>query len=665
MSIKIKLYAIALIAVVGLGVVFLVNQIGTRFISRAVQANTSALAAQSSLLQSQQAETAFLAKRQLNAVSRLERSVEQTREQLQAVAAADADFAPRVEQALGLLDDYFAKFAKAVEAVKAMGLTDEDGLRGEFLYVVDSAGAAIQSRGDHELIAGFMTLRRIEKDFMLSGDQSFVEEFSSAVDKLTALLDASESLGIGMKMNLIGVLEDYKAAFGDYAAQAKVIDESHQAFSHVGDSLDTLLADLAQTAEHNRQSLSSLVQTVMLAVELVVALLLLGGVVSVIRSIIGPLDKLQQSTREVAGGDYDACDAVSFSGELEALRQDVVTMVRHLKSVMDEAHAKSVEAEEQAANARRAMTEAHAEKERGELLMQKMTDVASRASAIAEQLTSASTQLSAQAVQITAGAARQQDRVGETAAAMEEMNATVLEVARNASDAATEADQASHKAREGADVVGQVVKASGEVAERTGRMKDSLAELGTQAQSIGAIMSVINDIADQTNLLALNAAIEAARAGDAGRGFAVVADEVRKLAEKTMLATQEVGSAITGIQEGTRANIEAMNHAEEAVSRSGELSARAGQALESILSIVETTTDRVRSIATASEEQSATSEEINRATEEINRISSETAEGMTESARSIKALSAMAGELQKLINELGQCRDEDAKAGIC
>lgn len=72
--------------------------------------------------------------------------------------------------------------------------------------------------------------------------------------------------------------------------------------------------------------------------------------------------------------------------------------------------------------------------------------------------------------------------------------------------------------------------------------------LGGQAENIGKVLGVINDIADQTNLLALNAAIEAARAGDAGRGFAVVADEVRKLAEKTMLATKEVGNAILAIQ---------------------------------------------------------------------------------------------------------------------
>ncbi|MBU1004025.1 MAG: methyl-accepting chemotaxis protein [Proteobacteria bacterium] len=665
MSIKFKLYAIATIALIGLGFVFLVNQIGSRFIQNSMTANTAALSAQASLLQSQQAENDFFAKRKPSFAELLGKRVKATACSLDLMVEADAQFAPSVAEAKGLLKDFEARFTKAAEAVKVMGLGDQDGLRGEFQYVVDSAGAVILSRQDDSLIAGFMTLRRIEKDFMISGDQAFVDEFKATHTGLATLLDESTSMGIGMKMNLMGVLEDYKLAFEEFSAQTAIIATSRRDFAEVGNRLDPLLADLAQSAHDKMQSRNALVMTVMLGVELVVALLLVGGVLSVIRTIIGPLDKLQQSTRDVANGDYEACDAVSFSGELEVLRQDVVTMVLHLKGIMDQAETKSLEAEEQAAKAHLATAEAHEEKRRGEQLMDKMTDVATRASTIAEQLTSASALLSSQAQLITEGATRQQERVSETATAMEEMTSTVMEVAHNASDAATQADDASSKAREGATIVSQVVGASAEVAERTGRMKASLSLLGDQAESIGTVMGVINDIADQTNLLALNAAIEAARAGDAGRGFAVVADEVRKLAEKTMQATREVGIAITGIQEGTRSNIQAMDEAEGAVASSAQLSSQAGDSLQDIMGIVETTADRIRSIATAAEEQSATSEEINRATDEINHISTETAQGMGESVRSIANLTALATELRELINELGQCRDQDAQAGLC
>ena len=117
---------------------------------------------------------------------------------------------------------------------------------------------------------------------------------------------------------------------------------------------------------------------------------------------------------------------------------------------------------------------------------------------------------------------------------MEQMNATVLEVARNATQSAATSGQAQSKANEGASVVTQVIHGIGEVESTAISLKDQMTVLGKQSESIGQILNVISDIADQTNLLALNAAIEAARAGDAGRGFAVVADEVRKLAEKTM-----------------------------------------------------------------------------------------------------------------------------------
>ena len=117
---------------------------------------------------------------------------------------------------------------------------------------------------------------------------------------------------------------------------------------------------------------------------------------------------------------------------------------------------------------------------------------------------------------------------------MEQMNATVLEVARNASQASTTVKEARDKASDGARVVADVVVGIEGVQALAETLKTDMTSLGQQAEGIGRIIGVIGDIADQTNLLALNAAIEAARAGDAGRGFAVVADAVRKLAEKTM-----------------------------------------------------------------------------------------------------------------------------------
>ena len=148
----------------------------------------------------------------------------------------------------------------------------------------------------------------------------------------------------------------------------------------------------------------------------------------------------------------------------------------------------------------------------------------------------------------------------DTSAGMEQMSASIVEVARNSGQAASNAVKTQQEAGQGATLVRQVINSVNHVHEQTQAMKVDLTALGKQADSIGAIMDVINDIADQTNLLALNAAIEAARAGEAGRGFAVVADEVRKLAEKTIGATKQVGENISGMQTAARQSISSMVH---------------------------------------------------------------------------------------------------------
>jgi len=353
----------------------------------------------------------------------------------------------------------------------------------------------------------------------------------------------------------------------------------------------------------------------------------------------------------IAGGNLDVTfKPFTGTGGVYAV---LIKMVKTLKEKIAEADAKSADAAKEAQLAREAQALADEATQKAEQAKAEgMLDAAKQLESIVEIVTSASEQLSAQIEQSSHGAEEQARRIGETATSMEEMNATVLEVAQNASNASQAADQAKSKAEQGAALVSKVVQEIKQVHDQSQEMKSDMGNLGKQAEGIGQILNVISDIADQTNLLALNAAIEAARAGEAGRGFAVVADEVRKLAEKTMTATKEVGAAIRGIQDGTKKNIENVERVGKSIAEATGLANTSGDALKEIVGLVESTTDQVRSIATASEEQSSASEEINHSIEDVNRVSMETSEAMRQSSQAVEELASQAQVLKTLIADL-------------
>ena len=458
-------------------------------------------------------------------------------------------------------------------------------------------------------------------------------------------------------MKLIGEWEKDLGNEAIFAQAAEaVMDKGVAANRNINESMGRLIglsvkkanADTA-TADSQVGFMTSLMLA--LAVGAPVASIALGLYIT--RTIVRPLRRNLQFTDTVAQGDLNASLDVVSSDETGKLADGLRTMVDTLKKKIAEAEAASAQAERETENARLATAEAEKAKEMAERAKQEgMLQAAGRIEGVVEVVTSASEQLSAQIEQSSRGSENQAQRVGETATAMEEMNATVLEVARSASQAAETSAAAKEKAEEGSKTVDRAMQGIGEAQQQALALRDGMTALGKQAQGIGQVMNVISDIADQTNLLALNAAIEAARAGDAGRGFAVVADEVRKLAEKTMTATKEVGDSIGAVQEGTRNNIANVDRAVSKIDEATALAGESGEALREIVSLVETASDQVRSIATASEQQSAASEEINRAIEEISQISSETSEGMRQSALAVSELANQAQELKALVDEM-------------
>ena len=78
-----------------------------------------------------------------------------------------------------------------------------------------------------------------------------------------------------------------------------------------------------------------------------------------------------------------------------------------------------------------------------------------------------------------------------------------------------------------------------------------LKALEARSDEIGQIVELFDDVTSETNILALNAAIEASRAGVQGKAFGLVAEDVRKLAERSAVATKDIGAFIQSIVNST------------------------------------------------------------------------------------------------------------------
>ncbi|WP_243544602.1 methyl-accepting chemotaxis protein [Pseudodesulfovibrio tunisiensis] len=384
-------------------------------------------------------------------------------------------------------------------------------------------------------------------------------------------------------------------------------------------------------------------------------ILLVVVVVFTVRSLCVPLKRTMQFAQHVARGEFDTTLDVHRGDELGILADALRNMVDSLETMVETAREKTEEAEQQTEAAQKATERAEqARKEAENARREGRLHAAQQLEVIVEQVSSASTELSVQVEQASHGAEDQTRMTSEAATAMSQMGTAILEVAQNAGSAANSAENSREQAWQGQKIVSELAQSIGAVRTHARTMTEDLNMLGDKASNIGRIMGVISDIADQTNLLALNAAIEAARAGDAGRGFAVVADEVRKLAEKTMVATNEVGEAVRDIQDGTQLSIHAMESTAEAVVGSTTMADKAGAALASIVDLAEENESEVRAIATASEEQSAAGEQINVSVQEVSEVSRETAQAMNESATALADLARRAHDLERIIAELKQ-----------
>ena len=240
-------------------------------------------------------------------------------------------------------------------------------------------------------------------------------------------------------------------------------------------------------------------------------------------------------------------------------------------------------------------------------------------SRIVETATHKVAQLTETISAIAAAAEEQTRSLDETSMAVTNMATSIEQVTAQVDSLSTISVQTSQTAQQGDSAIHTIVEGMSTIRGTIEDLASDIVQLGSNSESIGDIVKVIDRIAEQTNLLALNAAIEAARAGEHGRGFAVVATEIRKLADGSVQATKEIAGHILSTQSVINEVVEAMSRLTERVEEGVSSTNSASGALRSIVEAVLAANQQIGEISSVARAMSSNSYQVIRSIEEITR----------------------------------------------
>lgn len=390
--------------------------------------------------------------------------------------------------------------------------------------------------------------------------------------------------------------------------------------------------------EEQNQNNSEITKMILIVIIIIATSLSIVLGFILLKSILGPLNKINSQLQNIASGEGDLTQRVYVNGKNEFghLANSFNTFVGSLQMMIGS-------------------------------VGQTSKNVALASDELAssmEQSTVAAEQV-AYAIQTIAENGNKQDSLTQNS--LIEVNNSlenIKHVANTASEVATESLLIKEKAKDGELALVEMQTQMEAIHASVDLAGDGLKSLVLSTNEIDQVLASIEDISNQTNLLALNASIEAARAGEHGKGFAIVAEEVRKLSEMTGTSVGHIHTLISSIHNHSNTTEKNMSLVKENVDAGTKLSDTTNEHIKEILDRVESIADHIKKMAEKTQEITVEVQEVQESVGEIAHTARETLEktesvaaateeqtaSFQEISSSSIALSKMSEELQQLVS---------------